>query len=184
MDAACLSRTSSPPPSSPRAGSVRIFGSFWTSRSRSWHSVGRAPRIASKLPAPSSTLACSRVIAPSRAPILLGLKHYEPGLYGEGWGEEAPATISNGGASASGTVSNIHWSSWGGKVAVGRGLNPIFMPQGGYYARPAAIELRASAVKRCTPGGPLVYTRLTAREPSKPGGPFGRWFTWAPNMCA
>jgi virginiamycin B lyase len=121
---------------------------------------------------------------PSRAPILLGPKHYEPGPYAEGWGEAAPATISNGGASASGTVSSIHWSSWGGNVAVGHGLNPIFKPQGGYYSRPAVIELRASVIKRCTPGGPLVYTRFSTREPSKPGGPFGSWSAWASNMCA
>lgn len=121
---------------------------------------------------------------PSRAPVLLGLKHYASGPYAEGWGEAAPATISNGGASASGTVSTINWSSWGGSVAVGRGLNPIFMPKGGYYAQPATIELRASVIRRCTPDGAPVYTRLTAREPSKPGGPFGPWFTWASNMCS
>jgi hypothetical protein len=121
---------------------------------------------------------------PSRAPLLLGLKHYGLGPYAEGWGEAAPVTISNGGASASGTVSSIHWSSWGGNVAVGRGLNPIFKPQGGYYSRPAVIELRASVIRRCTPGGPLVYTRFTTREPSKPGGPFGPWLAWASNMCA
>lgn len=124
--------------------------------------------------------ACPR----SKAPILLGLKHFAPGPYAEGWGEVAPATISNGGASASGTVSQIHWGSWGGKAADGHGRNPIFMLQGGYYRHPAVIQLRASEVRRCTHGGPLVYTRLTAREPARPGGPLGPWFTWARNMCA
>ena len=121
--------------------------------------------------------------APSNAPILLGLRHYQRSIFAVGWGEVAPPVISNGGASASGTISDIHWRSWGGKIAFGRGLNPIFRPQGGYYERPAAIELRASGIRRCTTGGRLVYTRLTFREPSKPGGPFGPWLTWAPNLC-
>lgn len=121
---------------------------------------------------------------PSQAQILLGAKGIGLGPYAEGWGEAAPPTISNGGASASGTISSIRWSSWGGNVAVGRGLNPIFMPQGGYYQRPAVIELRASRIRRCTPGGPLAYTYLNTREPTKPNGPFGPWQPWTTNMCA
>jgi virginiamycin B lyase len=130
----------------------------------------------------SRTVSQARCVS-SKARILLGVRHFQASIYAVGWGEVAPPIISNGGASASGTISNIHWRRWGGKVAVGRGLNPIFKPQGGYYARPAVIELRASAVRRCTPDGPRVYTRLDDREPSKPGGPFGPWQTWASNMC-
>lgn len=138
--------------------------------------------VASKRDAssPASTGACRDR---SRAPLLLGRKDYIPGYFATGWGEAAPSTISNGGAAASGTIFRIRWSSWGGKVAVGRGLNPTYKPRGGYYRRPVVIELRASATRRCKPGGRLVYTRLTVREQVRPDGPMGKWFTWAPNMC-
>jgi Low-density lipoprotein receptor repeat class B len=124
----------------------------------------------------------------SKLPILFGTRDYMSGAYAQGWGEVAPPVISNGGASASGTISQIHWSSWGGKVAVGRGLNPAFKPQGGYYRKPVVIELRASVPMRCKPGGRLVYTRFTVREQVRPGGPMGKWFGWGPeggrNMCS
>lgn len=119
----------------------------------------------------------------SKPPVLFGTRHYLPGYYATGWGEVAPPIIDNGGAAASGRISQIHWSNWGGKAAVGRGLNPTYTPRGGYYRRPVAIELRASALRRCTPGGRRVYTRFTRREQVKPGGRMGTWFTWAPNMC-
>jgi hypothetical protein len=91
--------------------------------------------------------------------------------------------MSNGGAAASGTILEIHWRSSGGKIAIGRGLNPTYRPHGGYYRQPVVIELRASLIRRCKPGGRLVYTRFTAREQLRPGGPMGKWFAWAPNMC-
>jgi hypothetical protein len=120
----------------------------------------------------------------SKVPLLFGPTNQVAGPYATGWGEVAPAVISNGGASASGTISEIHWSSWGGKIAVGRASHPTFSPQGGYYAKPVVMELRASAIGRCKPGGRLVYTRFTAREQVRPGGPMGKWFAWAANMCA
>ena len=130
-------------------------------------------------PQPDARARCVR----SQARILLGSRRFQQSRYAAGWGEVAPAIISNGGAAASGTISSIRWQSWGGNVAVGRGLNPIYTPHGGYYRRPVVIQLRASAPRRCTPRGPLVYTRLTFREPSRPGGPVGRWYAWASNMC-
>jgi virginiamycin B lyase len=114
---------------------------------------------------------------------LLGPTNQTLAYYAEGWGEIAPAVISNGGAAASGTITQIHWSSWGGNVAVGRGLNPTYTPHGGYYRKPVVIELRASNVKRCKVGGRPVYTRFTAREQVRPSGPIGKWFAWASNMC-
>jgi sugar lactone lactonase YvrE len=119
----------------------------------------------------------------SKPPLLLGPTGQSAGFYASGWGEVAPAVISNGGVSASGMISNVHWTRWGGKVAVGRGLHPTFAPGGGYYRRPAVIELRASAIRRCKPGGRLVYTRFTTRQQVRPGGPMGKWFAWAQNMC-
>jgi hypothetical protein len=117
-------------------------------------------------------------------PLLFGPANQSAGPYGAGWGEVAPAVISNGGASASGTVSKIHWTTWGGKVAVGRGLHPAYTPRGGYYPKPLTMEVRASEIRRCTPGGRLVYTRFTVREQVRPDGPMGKWSAWASNMCA
>lgn len=117
------------------------------------------------------------------SPLLLGPPGTVRGPYGAGWGEAAPAVISNGGAAASGTISSIHWTSWGGALAVGRGLNPTYTPHGGYYGRPVVIQLHASVVRSCTPHGRRVYTRFVAREQVRPGGPFGKWFAWAPHMC-
>jgi Low-density lipoprotein receptor repeat class B len=122
-------------------------------------------------------------VDPHTAPILFGPTDYRAGYCATGWGEVAPPTISNGGAAASGTISRIHWSSWGGKVAVGRGVNPTYTPHGGYYRKPVVIELRASAIRRCNPGGRLVYTRFVTREQVRPEGPMGKWFAWNPNMC-
>lgn len=118
-----------------------------------------------------------------KAPLLFGPTDQRAGYYAAGWGEVAPAVVSNGGASASGTISRIHWSGWGGKVALGHGLNPTFMPHGGYYRKPVVIELRASDIRRCKRGGRLVYTRFSAREQVRPGGPMGKWFAWAADMC-
>jgi sugar lactone lactonase YvrE len=123
--------------------------------------------------------------ARSKRPLLLGPTGQSAGPYAEGWGEVAPAVISNGGAAASGTVSQIHWSSWGGTVAIGRGLHPEYTPHGGYYPKPLVMELRASAIRRCKPSGRFVYSRFSVREQVKPGGPMAKkWLAWASNMCA
>jgi hypothetical protein len=107
--------------------------------------------------------------------IVLGAKHFVP--FGIGWGTARPHVIFNGG-DPSGRVWNIRWSNWGGAVAVGRGLNWIFRPQGGYYAEPTVIELRAYGVGQCSISGPAAYLHLVAREPSRPGGSLGPWFSW------
>jgi hypothetical protein len=124
-----------------------------------------------------------KCVGPLRPPILFGPTNYAALPYAAGWGEVAPATISNGGASANGTISRIHWRRWGGRVAVGRGLNPAYAPRGGYYPRPVVIKLRADRLKRCSRGGRVVYTRFTVRPQTKPGGPFRKWFAWDRNMC-
>ena len=118
-----------------------------------------------------------------QAPLLLGPLGQQSGPYGAGWGEVAPAVISNGGAAASGTISQIHWTSWGGETATGKGLNPEYTPHGGYYRTPLVVELRASDVRRCVPNGRLVYTRLTEREQVRPGGAMGEWRTWVGDLC-
>jgi hypothetical protein len=97
---------------------------------------------------------------------------------GLGWGTPRPKTLFNGG-DPSGYISKITWTSWGGSIATGSGLNPIFKPQGGYYPNPVKIQLRASSIGICYSGGPRTYRRLIAREPSRPGGPMGHWFVWS-----
>jgi hypothetical protein len=110
--------------------------------------------------------------------VVLGSKYFLPGPdRGIGWGTPRPKAIFNGG-DPSGFVNKIRWTTWGGKAAIGYGLNPIFKPGGGYYATPARIELKAVDIGRCYKGSPRSYTKLVAREPARPGGPMGGWFLW------
>jgi len=46
------------------------------------------------------------------------------------------------------------------------------------FAKPGAVELRASVIGRCSASGPRAYTRLQAREALRPGGLMSRWFVW------
>jgi hypothetical protein len=98
------------------------------------------------------------------------------GDHGEGWGTAHPKTIYNGG-DPSGLISDVHWASWGGAVALGHGLNSIFKPHGGYYGHQVAIQLKAKRIGRCE--GHSAYLKLFIREPRKPGGPFGPWLSWS-----
>ena len=103
------------------------------------------------------------------------------GLYGRngvGWGTSRPAEIFNGG-DPSGLVTHIQWQRWGQGNATGYGLNAIFKPRGGYYGKLVRIQLRPYDLGRCSAKGPLAYRKLMVREPSRPGGPIGRWFSWA-----
>lgn len=99
------------------------------------------------------------------------------GPNGEGWGTVRPAKVYNGG-DASGQIREIHWTSWGGKTAIGYGLNAIFKPHGGYYPQPVIVEVRASGLGKCTSDGPPAYTHLSVRSPTKPDGPLGAWHAW------
>src|SRR6266516_1895566 len=113
----------------------------------------------------------------SRRAIVLG--SMRPGGPFEGWGACRPREFSNGG-DPSGTVGHIRWTSWGGRVATGHGLNSIFSPRGGYYRRQVVIYLRAFDVGRCSARGRRAYLRLRVREPSKPHGPLSPWRDWSP----
>lgn len=96
--------------------------------------------------------------------------------YGKGFGTAEPKEIFNGG-DPSGSVRDIEWSGWGNPSAIGHGLNPIFKPHGGYYRKPARIELRATDLGKC--GKRVAYTKLEVRIPKKPGGKLGKWFSWS-----
>jgi hypothetical protein len=122
-----------------------------------------------------------RPLEARREGIVLGGAAFAPN--GEGWGEEHPSAIYNGG-DASGSVTDIRWNSWGGSTAIGWGKNPIFKPHGGYYRHPVWIKLKASAVGRCE--GRRAYTRLSFRAPKRPGGRLGPWRLWsgASTLCS
>jgi hypothetical protein len=106
---------------------------------------------------------------------VLGSKSFAAS-FGAGFGRPEPEVIFNGG-DPSGEVTDIHWTSWGGLIAIGYGRNPIFKPGGGYYRKPARIELRATKLGTC--GTRAAYTRLEARVPKHPGGKLGKWMLWA-----
>lgn len=130
------------------------------------------------LPAVLSILILAAVVAGSAgaaANPVLGAKSFAA-PYGEGFGTAEPSTIFNGG-DPSGEVTRIHWSGWGDPTAIGYGLNPIFKPQGGYYRKPARIELRATGLGKC--GKQAAYTKLEVRVPKHPGGKLGKWFSWS-----
>jgi hypothetical protein len=112
--------------------------------------------------------------AASPTPVLGTRYFYAPDA--SGFGRAHPSLFSNGG-DPSGVVSDIHWSSWGGPVAVGVGQNAIFMPAGGYYPGTVPIQLRASHLGDCG-DGVRAYLTLEFSVPSKPGGPAGPWTTW------
>jgi len=119
----------------------------------------------------------------SSSAIVLGSKSYRV-PDGQGWGTIKPRMIYNGG-DPNGWVGGIHWQRWGQKSAMGWGSTWIFKPTGGYYTTGVRAELRATDIGRCSARGPLAYRRLYAREPSRPGGPIGRWFPWSTtgNIC-
>jgi hypothetical protein len=106
---------------------------------------------------------------------VLGAKSFAA-PYGKGFGTPEPAEIFNGG-DPSGSVTQIQWTGWGNPSAIGYGLNPIFKPHGGYYRKPARIELRATGLGKC--GSRTAYTRLEVRIPKHPGGKLGKWFSWS-----
>lgn len=112
--------------------------------------------------------------ADAGANVVLGARAFAPN--GAGWGTAEPTAIFNGG-DASGSVTEIHWERWGGPKAIGWGRNPTFKPGGGYYAHPVRIKLRASGLGHC--GTRRAYTRLSFREPKRPGGPLGPWLSWS-----
>jgi hypothetical protein len=110
--------------------------------------------------------------------IVLGAPDYA-GQYGRGWGKVKPRLIDNGGV-PSGRVIKIRWRRWGKRVARGRGETYIYRPNGGYYGKRGAIQLRAFHRGTCPgTGGQRAYTQLRVRVVKRPGGRFGSWFRWA-----
>ena len=127
--------------------------------------------------ATASTNSAPRPMSADRAgQVVLGSPgHYAP--YGAGWGEARPREVYNGGV-PSGRAYRLTWRTWGKARSRARGLTALYRPEGGYYARPGRIVLRAQRLGRCD--GQRAYTRLYARVAERPGeAPSGRWFAWA-----
>jgi hypothetical protein len=99
------------------------------------------------------------------------------GRYGAGWGTAHPPKIDNGGV-PSGKAWGLHWTNWGAGATTAHGFTWLYRPNGGYYAKPGAIDLRAYRLGQCRAGGPPAYTRLAARVATRPGGALGHWFAW------
>lgn len=95
---------------------------------------------------------------------------------GEGWGAPHPKRIFNGG-DLSGLIDDVHWSSWGGPVAHGRGHHSLFKPRGGYYRHPVVAQLKAIRIGECE--GRRAYLKLLIREPRRPGGALRPWHSWS-----
>ena len=111
-----------------------------------------------------------------RSGVVLGsVRSYGPYSH-VGWGTCAPRYITNGGDMAS-QASRIHWSRWGGRMALGRGVTWLDTNAGAGLG-PVPIELRASVLGRCSPSGPRAYRRLEYRAPKRVGGPLSRWTIW------
>jgi hypothetical protein len=110
------------------------------------------------------------------AAVVLGSPHYVTD--GQGFGAAHPSRIFNGGV-PSGLVTQVHWTGWGKATARGRGLNPLYLPQGGYFDRRGRILLRAQKIGTCPDGTGPAYTQLWFRIPQWPGGPHGPWMKWS-----
>ena len=96
----------------------------------------------------------------------------------KGYGKAHPRYVFNGG-DPSGEVAQLEWRHWGATTAKGRGVTWLLRPEGGYYARPGKIVLRAEALGTC-PDGTVAYTRLEFRVAHHPGGPVGEhWRLWS-----
>jgi hypothetical protein len=155
--------TSAPTPTATESSSLIGAGSSSSTRLKS-----------SALAVGVALLSGSAAIA-APGQVVLGKKNLFPSS--QGWGTARPATIFNGGV-PSGKAWHLVWTEWGSSVATAHGLTWIYRPGGGYFSKPAAIELRASRIGRCMEHGPRAYTHLEARVASRPGGPLGRWFVW------
>jgi hypothetical protein len=109
-------------------------------------------------------------------PVLGSPGHLAPEA--KGWGKAHPRHVFNGG-DPSGEVAKLEWRHWGEATATGRGVTWLLRPEGGYYARPGRIVLRAEGLGTCA-DGTAAYTRLEFRVAHRPGGPVGKhWRLWA-----
>jgi hypothetical protein len=118
----------------------------------------------------------SALASATAEPVLGSPNHLAPAA--KGYGKAHPRHIFNGG-DPSGEVAKLVWRHWGAATAKGRGVTWLLRPEGGFYARPGRIVLRAEALGTC-PDGTAAYTRMDYRVAHRPGGPVGKhWHPWA-----
>jgi hypothetical protein len=118
----------------------------------------------------------SAIASATPEPVLGSPGHLAPAA--KGYGKAHPRHIFNGG-DPSGEVAKLEWRHWGAATAKGRGVTWLLRPEGGYYARPGRIVLRAEGLGTC-PDGTTAYTRMEYRVAHHPGGPVGRhWHPWS-----
>src|SRR4249919_982836 len=115
----------------------------------------------------AATLAPGTAASGADEPVLGSPSHLAPAA--RGWGKAHPRHVFNGG-DPSGAVAQIGWRHWGEATAAGRGVTWLLRPEGGYYARPGRIVLRAEGLGTCA-DGTAAYTRLEYRVAHHPGGP-------------
>jgi hypothetical protein len=124
----------------------------------------------------AATLAPVTAAGGAEEPVLGSPAHLAPAA--RGWGKAHPRYLFNGG-DPSGEVALIEWRHWGEARATGRGVTWLLRPEGGYYARPGRIVLRAQGLGTC-PDGTAAYTLLEYRVAHHPGGRVGKhWHAWA-----
>ncbi len=129
---------------------------------------------AAAVAAPALAAGAGEAEMPAEPPALGSKAFSEP--FGAGFGRPEPKVIFNGG-DPSGEVSEIHWRSWGGPIAIGYGRNPIFRPQGGYYRKPGRVELRANKLGMCAGKRRLHPPRNPRPQASR--RKLGKWFLWS-----
>jgi hypothetical protein len=137
--------------------------------------VKRIALILAAITALAIPVAANAEAEPTGPVPVLGSKQFSD-PYGAGFGHPEPEVIFNGG-DPSGEVSEIHWRSWGGQIAIGYGREPVFRPQGGYYRKLGRVELRANELGKCA--GKPAYTLLEIRAPKRPGAKLGQWVLWS-----
>jgi hypothetical protein len=99
--------------------------------------------------------------------------------HGSGWGTVKPKLLSND-TDCTGAITDIHWSSWGGKTAKGRGKTCLNGETGGTVT----IKLEPSDLRTCAGASRKSYTRLLVQFPKAHGGYTSKKLWWGiKNLC-
>ncbi|MFC6703995.1 hypothetical protein [Flexivirga alba] len=94
-------------------------------------------------------------LATATAPTLGSAHSFTHGL-----GTARPKTVDFGGDPTS-YIKNVHWSSWGGKVATGTGTACRPPANGPFaYCRPTTAKIKAFGLGSCTKHGRAAYTSV------------------------
>lgn len=146
-----------------------------------------APPVSSSTPDASELPSSSTSSSPAGTSSGPGASHGVPGLgyagfvsNGAGWGTPSPSLLDNGG-DPGGKIDHVSWTSWGGGVAYGQGLQRRLKEKGGWTEREYPIQLRASDLGSCF--GKFAYRKLSVRPGSSEAGDWGDWVDPNGNVC-